>query len=191
MFRCSNGDCVMRRDVCRKGNWRDDYSCKDRSHEDFCGDNCGGMEDRFRCANGDCIEEGRYKGKCDASVASYIITFNYINFIFSIDNLPLNLYSIFFGQNCKDGSDESTTTCGEDCALKNDEGFACKNGKCIEAGYNVCEGWDDCGDNSDEDENHCGDNCGGREDRFRCANGDCINRYDVDHDNMCDGEAVR
>ena len=47
-------------------------NCNDGSDESSCGDNCGGMEDRFRCNDGTCIKASH---KCDIDYdASYRVT---------------------------------------------------------------------------------------------------------------------
>ena len=47
------------------------HKCEDRTDQHFCGDNCGGMEDRFRCDDGTCILAAF---KCDGNKASYRVT---------------------------------------------------------------------------------------------------------------------
>ena len=43
------------------------HKCVDGTDQRFCGDTCGGMEDRFRCGDGQCIEA---MFKCDGNKAS-------------------------------------------------------------------------------------------------------------------------
>ena len=53
---------------------------------------------------------------------------------------------------CQDGSDETTETCGANCGGVN---FRCANGQCIMAWWK-CNGARDCQDGSDEDPSLCG-----------------------------------
>ena len=57
--------------------------------------------------------------------------------------------------NCGDGSDETTETCGANCE-KMEGRFACSDGGCIPASYKCDGGSPDCRDGSDEDPSLCG-----------------------------------
>ena len=98
---------------------------------------------------------------------------------------------------CPNGTDESTTTCGDDyCRLKlyfpqrkGDSkrlaaivpGFTCASGECIRREYR-CEGTKTCDDGSDESTETCGADCEKVEGRWACSSGQCIMER-----NKCDG----
>ena len=73
--------------------------------------------------------------------------------------------------------------CGDHCVHIWYSGFACSNGRCLDALYK-CDGDNDCGDGSDETTQACGANCEkmkwGR--GFACSDGKCILASD-----KCDG----
>ena len=74
-------------------------------------------------------------------------------------------------EDCQDGSDETSETCGANCGGMEGR-FACSNGQCIQTSWK-CDGDNDCGDGSDETTEACSAICierGG----WACSDGQCI-----------------
>ncbi|KAF0300268.1 Prolow-density lipoprotein receptor-related protein 1 [Amphibalanus amphitrite] len=154
-FTCSSGRCIPKTWLCDG-----DRDCHgpgqvgDDEQEEICGAEALQCDaDSFRCVSGGCIPRSAY---CDGLV------------------------------DCFDGTDEPESCAREQCPK---DQFGCVNGLCIPK-TSVCDGVDDCADNSDEMFSVCEsvdsepepgitsdeaeEGCGGS-DRFRCANGACIN----------------
>ncbi|XP_072295295.1 low-density lipoprotein receptor-related protein 8-like [Eucyclogobius newberryi] len=156
-FRCDDGLCISRLDLCHGRP-----KCEDGSDERECGDRvCRGGE--FFCDGGRCIS---VQFLCDgqdhcADGTDEVFCQNCTS---SLSNLCLSKHQLCDGKtDCDDGRDEDPRVCGSLTSACSASEFECRDGQCIRHSYK-CDNTADCSDASDEencDVNECLFNNGG------------------------------